>query len=53
MGTSILSIVQRFPFFGGRNVWTIYRQGAESIIGGSTVYSTFAAIKSSFLVSTV
>ena len=46
---TILSIVQRLPFFRGRNVWTMHRQGANSrvlncplfrvsIIAGSTVY---------------
>ena len=34
LGTSILSIVQRFSFFAFRGyVWTIYRQGVMSIVG--------------------
>ena len=31
LGTSILSIVQRLSFFRGGNVWSIYRQGVNSL----------------------
>ena len=31
LGTGICQLFRGCPFFGGRNVWTIYRQGANSV----------------------